>query len=218
MSAWQSFFLNPLLNKTYMIDWLINDWVEIVAVITGLAYIFLSIRQNIWCWFYGIISSFLYLFVCFHSKIYADMTLQAYYVVMGIYGWVHWAKMNESSTGEELQVLRYNAREWLWVVIITTVLYVVIGEFLIHLTDSPIPWIDSFTTALSFTATWMLARKILEHWLFWIVVNIVSIGLYFYRGLYATIILFAVLAVMAFIGYFEWKKAWNQAKVNIATL
>ncbi len=201
-----------------MIKWFFENWIEIVAVTTGLAYIFLSIKQNIWCWLFGIISSGLYLFVFFHTKIYADMLLMAYYVIMGIYGWFHWARINSSNNNSELPVLRLNTREILILFVVTAILFVAIAQFLIYFTDSTIPWVDAFTTSLSFTATWMLARKILEHWIIWVIVDAVSIGLYFYRGLYATIILFAIYTIMAVIGYFEWNRQYlinnNQGKTK----
>lgn len=138
------------------------------------------------------------------------MVLQIYYVAVGIYGWVHWANLESENETDNQTVLRLNAKEWLTTAGITAILFVVIAEFLIHFTDSPVPWIDAFTTALSVTATWMLARKILEHWLIWVLVDAVSIGLFFYRGLYVSILLFGVLTVMAVIGYFEWKREWNK--------
>ena len=193
-----------------MLNWFVENWIEIVAVVTGLAYIFLSIKQKISCWIFGIISSGLYLFVFFNSKIYADMALQAYYVIMGVYGWVHWARADSFDDKKELPVLSLNRREKWIALAVTLVLFVAIAQFLIHFTDSTVPWIDAFTTSLSFTATWMLTRKIIEHWLIWIVVNFVSIGLYFYRGLYVTIILFVILTIMAIVGYFDWKKEWNR--------
>jgi nicotinamide mononucleotide transporter len=193
-------------------NWFIENWIEIVGVTTGLVYIFLSIKQNIWCWLFGIISSALYLFVFFDSKIYADMLLQAYYVIMGVYGWIHWAGADRLDKKTQVPVLRLNIKEAMGLLAITLVLFVGIALFLIYFTDSTIPWIDAFTTSLSFTATWMLARKILEHWLIWVVVNTVSIALYFYRGLYPTIILFVVLTILAVIGYIEWKKEWKKRK------
>jgi len=192
-----------------MVQWFIENWIEIVAVTTGLAYIFLSIKQNIWCWMFGIVSSAMYLFVFFDSKIYADMILQAYYVIMGIYGWIHWARIDNSGDKNALPVLRLNKKELFVLSGVSVFLFIIIAQFLICFTDSPVPYIDAFTTSLSFTATWMLARKILEHWIIWVIVNAVSVGLYFYRGLYVTIILFVVLTIMAVIGYFEWKKEWE---------
>lgn len=197
-----------------MVNWLIDNWIEITAVITGIIYIFLSIKQKISCWIFGIISSSIYLFVFLDSKIYADMALQIYYVIMGVYGWVHWARIDNTDDKSDLRVLRLNARE-IWILIgITIILFIAIAQFLIHFTDSTIPWIDAFTTALSFTATWMLTRKILEHWIIWIIVDLVSIGLYFHRELYATIILFTILTILAFIGYREWNREWKRYSYN----
>ena len=195
-----------------MMNWFTENWIEIVGVTTGLAYIYLSVKQNIWCWLFGIISSALYLFVFFNSKIYADMLLQAYYVVMGVYGWIHWAGADRLDKKTQVPVLRLNLKEAIGLLAVTLVLFVGIALFLIYFTDSTIPWIDAFTTSFSFTATWMLARKILEHWLIWVVVNTVSIALYFYRGLYPTIILFVILTILAVIGYIEWKKEWEKGK------
>ncbi len=93
---------------------------------------------------------------------------------------------------------------------ITTFSFFGIGVILDKFTDSPIPYWDAFTTAVSFTATWMLARKILEHWILWILVDAVSMGLYLYRGLYPTLVLFTIYTTMAAIGYFEWKKTYTR--------
>jgi nicotinamide mononucleotide transporter len=131
---------------------------------------------------------------------------------MGVYGWIHWAGADRLDKKTQVPVLRLNIKEAMGLLAITLVLFVGIALFLIYFTDSTIPWIDAFTTSLSFTATWMLARKILEHWLIWVVVNTVSIALYFYRGLYPTIILFVVLTILAVIGYIEWKKEWEKRK------
>lgn len=199
-----------------IINWFLNHWIENVGVATGLAYIILSVRQNIWCWFFGIISSGLYLFVFFDSKIYADMLLQLYYVIMGVYGWIHWARLDSHVNKKELPVIRLNSRLALILSVISIALFFIIAQLLIRYTDSPVPWIDAFTTSLSFVATWMLARKILEHWIIWIIVDAVSIGLYFYRELYSSIILFAVLTVLAILGYLEWKKEWK--KLNLITI
>lgn len=199
-----------------IISWFIEHWVENVGVATGLAYIILSVRQNIWCWFFGIISSGLYLVVFFNSKIYADMTLQFYYVVMGVYGWIHWARFDDGSTKKELPLSRLTMKMALILSVVSIVLFFIIAQLLIKFTDSPVPWVDAFTSSLSFVATWMLARKIMEHWIIWIVVDAVSIGLYLYRELYSSIILFAVLTLLAVLGYFEWRKEWKHTEVAIA--
>ncbi|HCC32105.1 MAG TPA: nicotinamide riboside transporter PnuC, partial [Marinilabiliales bacterium] len=165
------------------LDWLVSNWIENLAVLTGIVYIVLSVKQRISCWSFGIVSSVLYLFVFLQSKIYADMILQAYYVIMGFYGWIHWARMDTNNQKEELPVSKISMRQASVIGGITLVTFFCIAYFLIHFTDSPVPWVDAFTTSLSFTATWMLARKILEHWIIWVIVDLVSVGLFFNRGL-----------------------------------
>ncbi len=201
-----------------ILNWAIDNWVENLGVLTGILYIILSVRQNIWCWIFGIISSGVYLVVFFNSKIYADMSLQLYYVIMGVYGWMHWARVDSSQTKGKLPVLKLNMRSATTLFVITTALFFIIAWVLIQFTDSPVPWIDAFTTSLSFTATWMLARKIIEHWIIWIVVDAVSIGLYFHRGLYSSMLLFGVLTALAIYGYFEWRKEWKKNQPTLALL
>jgi nicotinamide mononucleotide transporter len=185
--------------------WLSDHYTEVLGVIFSLLYLYFSIRRNILLWPAGILSAILYMVVFFRSKFYADMGLNAYYFVISIYGWILWRR--GSRDGErELPVTRISGRLSVILAGITLAAFFVIGWILDHYTDSPIPYWDAFTTAVSFTATWMLARKILEHWLLWIVVDAVSMGLYLYRGLYPTLFLFVVYTAMAVIGYMQWKR------------
>ncbi|MCK4750003.1 MAG: nicotinamide mononucleotide transporter, partial [Bacteroidales bacterium] len=139
------------------------NYVELLGVIFSLLYLFFSIRQNILLWPMGIISAILYMVVFFHSKFYADMALNGYYLVISIYGWILWR--SGTRFGRELPVIRLKGKLALILGVITTVGFFLIGVILSRSTDSPIPWWDALTTAVSFTATWMLARKILEHWI-----------------------------------------------------
>ncbi len=192
-----------------MISWLSTHYVEILGVVFSLLYLFFSIRQNILLWPMGIISAVLYMVVFYQSKFYADMGLNGYYFIISIYGWILWGK-SESKRGRALQVSRVKWKLALILGLISVLAFLMIGVILDRYTDSPIPYWDAFTTAVSFIATWMLARKILEHWILWIVVDAVSMGLYLYRGLYPTLILFAIYTAMAIIGYIEWKKRYTQ--------
>jgi nicotinamide mononucleotide transporter len=190
-----------------LLDWLILNWVEILGAALGIGYVFLSVKQNILTWALGLATSLLYIYVFFVSKFYADMSLQFYYVWISIYGWIIWAKGKQTSHGrEKLQVTHVSSRLILNIMIISILLWIGIFFVLKYFTDSPVPLGDAFTTAFSIVATWMLARKILEHWLIWIIVDIVSIGLYIYKGLFPTTILFVVYTLVAFWGYSEWRK------------
>lgn len=186
--------------------WISNNYIELLGAIFGLLYIILSIKQNIWCWPVGLITSALYIYVFFVTKFYADMGLQVYYLVVSIYGWYFWMYGGKSNKQDDLKISKAGFRMSAYLALATLVLFGMIAFILVKFTDSEIPYWDAFTTAGSFVATWMLARKIIEHWLLWIIVDAVSLGLYIYKGLYATVILFAVYTVLAITGYIAWKK------------
>ena len=178
----------------------------------GLIYVWLSIRQSILTWPAGIITSLLYCGVFFESKFYAGMGLQVYYLVISAYGWWSWNHGGETDSGEEpLKVSLTSLNTWFTLFFVNFFLTFLMYFLLRRYTDSPIPFGDAFTTSLSIIATWMLARKKLEQWLIWIFVDLVSVGLYLYRGLYPTVFLFLVYAAMAGIGYYEWQKKPEEA-------
>lgn len=186
--------------------WISENYIEVLGSAFGLLYILFSIKQNIWCWPIGFITSALYVYVFFVTKFYADMGLQVYYLVMSLYGWYHWMFGARSKKQDALKISVTNLKLGIYLFLANGILFIFIAYILINFTDSPIPYWDAFTTAASFVATWMLARKIIEHWIIWVVVDAVSMGLYIYKGLYPTVILFAVYTVLAVLGYIEWKK------------
>ena len=187
-------------------DWLIVNCVEILGAVLGLVYIFLSIRQNIWTWPVGLATSALYVYVFLATKFYADMALQIYYVGVSIYGWYYWLKGNPRQK-DHVPVSLTPRTFWAILTGISVLLFVLIAFVLKNYTDSPVPLGDSLTTALSLVATWMLARKYLEHWLIWVFVDFFSAVLYALKGLWPTVILFVVYTVMAVLGYVSWKKS-----------
>lgn len=182
------------------------DFIEIFGAITGLIYLYFEVKQKIWLWPLGIITSSFYIYIFFTSKFYADMGLQVYYLIISIYGWYHWLHGNNKTQKEELSITRIKPKTIFATSCITVLLFVALYQILSKLTDSPIPIGDAFTTALSITATWMLAQKIIEHWYLWVVINAVSLALYIYKGLYPTSVLFLFYTVMSVVGYFQWKK------------
>ena len=186
-------------------DWILKNYIEILGVLTGLVYLYFSVKQIIWLWPFGILTSLFYIYVFFSAGFFADMSLQIYYFFISIYGWYHWLK-GSSGNDKTLRVSSISGKEWLIYIIITIILTLLTGVILSHLRGSNLPYWDAFTTSASIVATWMLARKIIENWLWWILIDIVSLGMYLYKGLYPTVILFAVYIAMAFIGYMQWKK------------
>ena len=193
--------------------WLWGNKIELAGAILGLLYIFFSIRQHILTWPTGLFTSLLYIAVFFESGFYADMGLQAYYVVISIYGWYYWLKGGKKdSVGkrEQAKVRKTTLKILIYSMFATVAIFAGLLYILLNFTNSTVPYMDSLTTALSITATWMLAKKYIEHWLIWIFVDFFSAGLYAYKELWPTVILFLVYTVMAVLGYLEWKKDLKQ--------
>jgi len=190
-----------------LFNWVLTNWIEVCGTLTGLIYLWFSIKQNILTWPAGLLTSILYIWIFFSAKFYAGMGLQFYYVIISIYGWWSWNNGDLGIKGDKiLHVSRTSLKIWTGILLIFLLLFGVTAYILINFTDSPIPYWDSFTTSLSIIATWMLARKKFEHWFLWMIIDTISIGLYIYRELYATTILFIAYTIMAVIGYFEWRK------------
>lgn len=184
---------------------------EYFGVITGFLYLLLEIRQHKAMWVVGFLTSLVYVFIFFFAKIYADMGLNIYYVAISIYGFKKWTDTKNNATGEIVSDHTILYRHITWplfagitssILAIYAILYYVLRTF----TDSPIPAGDAFTTSVGIVATWMLARRIIEHWIFWVIVNLVSVYLYYLRGLYPTMFLYICYAILAVAGYFTWKK------------
>lgn len=186
-------------------NWILENYFELIAVVLGLVSIFFQIRQHPWYWPVSMIMVNMYILIYYNAKLYAEISLQVYYLVVSIYGWYLWVfgvKVNDHTS--ELGVSKTSARLWVILTVIAITLFFLLGWILENYTDTDVPYWDSFITALSFIATWMLARKKLENWLVWIVVDAISIGIYLYKGLYPTMILFGVLTGLAVVGYYKW--------------
>lgn len=191
-------------------DWLVNNYIEVLGALTGFIYLYFSIRRVIWLWPLGIITSAFYVYIFFESKFYADMGLQVYYFFISFYGWYKW--VHSKNTDGKIIIRKAGIRKIVIYLLYTLIFTILISVFLIHFTDSPLPVWDAFTTAGSIVATWMLAQKILENWLFWIIIDLISMGLYIYKGLYPTVLLFFVYSVMAVVGYIKWKDSISEVE------
>lgn len=198
-------------------DWLSNNYIEIFGAVTGIIYVLLEIRQNIWLWPVGIITSAVYIWVFFSGKLYADMSLQGYYLIISFMGWFWWKRSSGQGgvpltpenvpSDKILSVVRVSFRTGIILGAVFVILFTAMYLVLDRLTDSPVPAWDSFITSLSVIATWMLARKIYEHWYLWIIINISAAALFFTRGLHPTVVLYIVYCVMSFAGLKAWRKS-----------
>lgn len=208
--------------------WISNNYIEIFGAVVGILCVFLEIRQNPLLWPVGIVTSGVYIYVFFTCKLYADMGLQSYYVLISILGWYWWVRgvratrddkavINDrtkdnygSGETEKLIVSRLKMNTGIKLAVVFILLYSFLWVILRKFTDSPVPEADSFITSLSIIATWMLARKIYEHWYLWVVVNSAMVVLCLYRGLYPTLVLYAVYGIMSFAGLNAWSKTIKQ--------
>ena len=178
---------------------------QIVGTLLGLLYLWLEYRANIWLWIVGAIMPMVHGVLYLSSGIYADAAMQLYYVVAGIYGlcvWLRGAKRTEMVVNIQHTPLRWIVSLVAVYAVLHLVMFYVLSEF----TDSRVPFFDSMSTALSIVAMWMLSRKLVEQWLVWLVVDMISVGLYLYKGIPITAMLYTLYCALAVAGYMRWRK------------
>lgn len=188
------------------------DYIEIVGAIVGLLYLWLEYKASIYLWFAGIVMPLIYIYVFYKAGLYADMGINGYYLLAGLYGWIMW--MRRTGSSPERSITRTPLKLVLPLTAVCVLVFMAIAFLLIRFTDSTVPYADAFITALSIVAMWMLAYKYLEQWLVWLVVDIASCMLFFYKGLYPTTFLYGLYSVIAVFGYFKWKKLMNETETK----
>jgi nicotinamide mononucleotide transporter len=178
--------------------------VDILAVITGIIYVILAARNHIACWAFGIVSSALTMYsVYFNMNLFMETYLNGFYVVVGIWGWVNWKKQNEQ---EAVVIKQLKALQYLWIILAGLLLSFLFGSLFDTFTSTSAPYLDAFTTVFALIATIMVGYRILENWLFWVMVDSVSIYLYSSRGGHFYIILFSIYILVSIMGYFKWRQ------------
>ena len=180
-------------------------WLELVGAAIGLVYLLLEYRASVWLWAAGVVMPAIYIYIYAQTGFYADMGINIYYLVAGLYGWVVW-RYGRGADGAELPITRTPRRLVAPLTLLGLACWGVILFVLEHFTDSTVALGDSFTTAASIVALYMLARKYAEQWLVWIVVDVVCCWLYITKGLYPTAALYGLYALLAIFGYRKWLK------------
>lgn len=178
---------------------------ELVGTIIGLIYLYFEYKADKLVWVAGIIMPAIYIVVCYNAGIYADFAINIYYFLAAIYGWFMWNNGISNKNKEERPVSLCPKKNYIPIIIISFLLYFLIGFVLVKFTNSNVPWCDSLTTSLSIVGMWMLAKKYAEQWILWIIVDAASVFLYIYKGLYFTSVLYFIYTVISFTGYFKWK-------------
>ena len=183
---------------------------EIFGTLVGLIYLWLEYRASIYLWIASIIMPAIYIFVCYDAGLYADFGINIYYLGAAVYGWLVWKYGHKPTEQNELPITRMPKRNWLKAMVVFVVAQFLIAWILINFTDSDVPWWDAFTTALSIIGMWMLARKKIEQWWVWLLVDVASVALFCYKELYFTAGLYLLYAVIAVFGYRKWKRLMQQ--------
>ncbi len=184
-----------------------SGW-EVVAVILALAYVLLAVKERIECWYAALISTAIYTFLFWDVSLLMESALQVYYLVMAVYGWWQWR--HHANKNEDLHIHTWSAQQHLAGISAIVVISIVSGYLLTKNTSAALPYLDSFTTWASVYTTYMVTKKVLENWIYWVVIDAISIYLYIDRGLYLTAILFVLYVVIAIYGYMQWLKRYRE--------
>ena len=197
-------------NITNAIDYAIQQmtWIEGIAVLFSIIYIYLAARENILCWGAALISVLLYIYICLKAGLYAETGLQVFYLVMAVVGYFQWKKKENK---KEKPISVWPLKMHALAIVLGLIFVFLVGYFLETNTKAAVPYFDSFTTIFSMITTWMVTRKILENWLYWIVVDGSSIFLYAQRELYLTSLLFLAYTIIVIFGYFHWRRIYRTA-------
>ena len=200
-------------------------WPEVVAVVFSLTYVLLAASDNIWCWPAAMVSVSIYVYLCLEASLFAETGLQLFYLVMAFVGWWSWRKKSRGRAAipeagkpeiskNTLPVRTWPIKRHIIIILVNTAGTILLAWLLSTYTSAANPYLDSFTTVFSLFTTWMVTQKILENWLYWIVIDTASVFLYAGRDLYLTALLFLLFTIIAFFGFFRW---YRQYKLQPAT-
>ncbi len=181
---------------------------EIFGFLTGAVCVWLLVKENIWSWPIGIANNIFYVVVFWYSKLYADMGLQFFYIAISIYGWWNW--LHHPPSSKKLKVIHVGFAEGMILFLLGVAATAALYGFLHRFTDSTVPLGDGLTTAMSLIAQYMLSRKHIENWYVWIVADIIYIGLYAYKQLYLTSLLYLIFMIMCMMGVVEWRRSLSE--------
>ncbi len=182
------------------------DYTEIFGAVTGLLYVILEIKQRKIMWIVGGISALVYSLIFFESSLYAAMGLQLYFVFASVYGWFAWSRQTESTAGDKPFIVPLSMKRAGYSLLVTIIIFGIMWYILKYYSNDPMPVTDSIIAALSILATYWVSKKHIQHWLVWIVADILAVYMYSSQGLYATTALYFIYIIAATAGFFHWRK------------
>ncbi|MBP9491214.1 MAG: nicotinamide mononucleotide transporter [Aliarcobacter sp.] len=181
---------------------------EIIAALLSIFYISLAIKQNIWCWIAAFFSTLIYSILFFDATLLMSSFLNAYYLIMAIYGWYSW-KIRNDYKDSNLKISTLNLSVNAKIIVVLSIISIVLGYYMTNYTNTSYAYLDSTITIFSLVATYMMTKKILDNWIYWIIIDSAAIYLYFKKEFYVTSILFLIYTILAFLAYMEWKKEYK---------
>ncbi|HAW92469.1 MULTISPECIES: nicotinamide riboside transporter PnuC [unclassified Arsukibacterium] len=190
-------------------QWQLMHSLELLATLLALAYVILALRQSLWCWPAALLSTILFTHIMWDSALLSDALLQLYYAAMALYGWWRWQQLKQQHKGQN------TVSEWPWrrhmqLILITALAGVLLGYVMANFTRADFAYLDAQTTVFSVMATWLVARKLVSNWLYWVVIDAVSIYVYAQKHLYFLTLLFMLYTIIALAGYFIWRANYQQ--------
>lgn len=198
-----------------------TTWLEYIAVFSGIVSVWFERKENIWVYPTGLIATVIYIYISFNGTLLGEASVNLYYTIMSIYGWVLWAKKNQQQM-YIVYITWSTKKEWLQQLLFFVFFYGVIFGALSYLkrdfAPGAIPWADAFASATAFTGMWLMARKKVESWYWWIATNTASIPLYFVKHYVFTSVYYIILLIMAFWGLIEWRRRANKHLLKIAEI
>jgi nicotinamide mononucleotide transporter len=201
----------------FLVDMQHTTLLEYIAVFFGIASVWFSRKENILVYPIGLANTIPYMYISIKGSLFGEASVNFYYTVMSIYGWILWAKKNNQR--QHIVLITWsNKKEWFMELLFFTTFYIAIFSALTYLKNDfapgAIPWADAFASATAFTGMWLMARKKVESWYWWIATNIASIPLYFVKHYVFTSVYYLILLIMAFSGLYEWTKRANKYLVQ----
>jgi nicotinamide mononucleotide transporter len=181
-----------------------TTWLEIVAFVLALAMVGCNIREIHWGWPLAVVSSLLYCALFWRSKLYGEASLQVFFAVVALWGWFQWLR-GRRADGSPLRVAQLSPGGLAAVLGACVALWPATGLFLKAYTDTDVPWWDAFPTSVSLVGQFLLGRKFIENWLVWVAVNVVSVALFAFKGLWLTALLYALFVALSIVGWRAWQ-------------
>lgn len=207
----------PEIFQQFTNDLAVTRWYEYIAVVFGIASVWFSRKENILVYPVGLVNTIFYIFISIEGSLFGEAAVNFYYTVMSIYGWLLWTRKDDQRK-PVVSITRSNKKEWVNQLLFFAAFYIVIFSALTYLkkdfAPGAIPWADALASAAAFTGMWLMAKKKVESWYWWIATNIASIPLYFVKHYVFTSVYYFILLIMAIWGLIEWKKRANDQPRN----